>query len=261
MNVLRKYILLLIFNILCLPVAYAQTEVVKGKEPAEMGIVTGKIESEDKALVFGYIGFFSTSGRMPDPTRFWRTPDHVFILDKEWRFNAQLPDGAYYAIAIKKQRKDFGPLEPDDHFFYFMDDAGPMRIVVKKGEKLDLGLKKTAAHSAFLEIFNRQTEGITAIKGIIKDEKGSPVPDLFVGAYTRPVMLGKPDYISRRSDKDGRYEIRLSDGGNYYLVARYRLGSPPAPGDFYGRVGDEKNPLSIKTGEVLEINIKVHKVQ
>ncbi len=256
MVVLRNILLSFICSMLVLSVAYAQTEAVKGKETAEMGYVTGKMESANKALIFGYIGFFLTSGRMPDPTRFWRTPDHVYSLDKDGKFNVQLPEGNYYVIAIKKSEKELGPPETGDQFFYFMDSKGPMIVEIKKGAKIDLGTKQSIPVT-----FVSQMEGITVIKGVILDEEGKPLSEVFVGAYDKPVMLGRPNYISYKSDKKGRYELRLPEGGSYYLVARSRLGGPPVKGEFYGRVGDEKNPVSIKTGEMSEINIKVYKVR
>lgn len=255
MVLLRNIIFLLLF-MLVLSVAYAQTEEVKGKETAEPGYVTGKMESENKALVFGYIGFFVTSGRMPDPTRFWRTPDYVYTLDKDGKFNVQLPDGNYYVIAIKKLEKELGPPGPGDQFFYFMDSKGPMIVEIKKGAKVDLGTRQTIPVT-----FVAEKEGITVIKGVIIDEEGKPLSGIFVASYDKPVMLGRPDYISYKSDKEGRYELRLPEGGGYYIVARSRLGGPPVKGEFYGRVGDEKNPVSIKTGEMSEINIKVYKVR
>ncbi len=255
MVLLRKIIFLLLF-MLVLSVAYAQTEAVKGKEPAEPGYVTGRMESANKALVSGYIGFFVTSGRMPDPTRFWRTPDYVYSLDKDGKFNAQLPEGNYYVIAIKKSEKELGPPEAGDQFFYFMDSKGPMIVGIKKGAKIDLGTRQSIPVT-----FVSEKEGITVIKGVILNEEGKPLSGVFIGAYEKPVMLGRPNYISYKSDKDGRYELRLPEGGSYYITARSRLGGPPVKGEFYGRVGDEKNPVSIKTGEMSEINIKVFKVR
>jgi len=240
---------------LVLSLAYAQSEAVKGKETAEMGYVTGKIESDNKALVSGYIGFFLTSGRMPDPRRFWRTPDSVYSLDKDGKFNAQVPDGNYYVIAIKKSEKDLGPPESGDEFFYFMDCKGPMVIEVKKGTKLDLGTKNTVP-AAFVS-----EQDVTVIKGTIQDEEGKTVPGIYVGAYDKSVMLGKINYISQKSDKEGRYELRLPEGGNNNVVARLRLGGPPVPGDYYARVCEDNKPITIKTGETLKIDIKVHKVK
>jgi len=260
MKALRKGILFLIFNILFSSIAFAQTETVKGDETVKTGYVTGKIASDDRALNFGYIGFFLTSGRMPDTSRYWRTADYVFPLNKDGIFEAVIPEGSYYVLAVKKAKRDFGPLEVGDHFYYFLDNDGPMKVTVKSGQKIDLGVRKTVPHTTFSETF-KPTEVMTIIKGVIRDKEGVPVPDVFVGAYTRPVALGKPDYISKRSGKDGSYELRLPEGGEYYLVARFRLGAPPAPGDYYGRAGDENNPVIIKTGQTIGLDITVNKIQ
>jgi len=256
MSKLRIPLFLFICNMLFLSGAYAQTEAVTGKETPETGYVTGKIESENKALVFGYIGFFLTSGRMPDPTRFWKTPDYIAILKENGEYDAQVPEGNYYVIAIRKSKKGLGPPEIGDHFFYFVDSKGPMVIEIKRGMRVDMGTKRTVPVTLVSE-----QEGITAVKGIIRDEEGKPLYGVRVGAYSNFTMLGKPDYITKMSDSDGRYELRLPEGGSYYVVARSRPGGPPVSGDHYGRVGEENKPIVIKTGEILEMDIKVYRIK
>ncbi len=258
MAVFRNILLLLfIISTPLLSTANAGTgEEVKSAEPPAVGTLTGKIESENKAMVFGYVGFFLTSGRMPDPTRFWRTPDYIAPLRENGEFEALAPEGKYYIIAIKKSKRGLGPPEAGDHFFYYMDVKGPRVIEVKRGVKLDIGINRTIPVT-----FVSEQEGITAIKGIILDEEGKPLSGVRVGAYSNFAMLGKPDYITRMSDKDGRYELRLPEGGSYYIVARSRPGGPPVSGDYYGRTGEENKPIAIKTGEILEMNITVYKLR
>ncbi|MBI4698142.1 MAG: carboxypeptidase regulatory-like domain-containing protein [Nitrospirae bacterium] len=252
---LKKGILSIILIVLFPFIAFAQTESNTVKKITEPGYVTGKMESEDKTLVFGYAGFFSTSGRMPDPTRFWKTPDYIYTLKDSGDFDARVPEGKYYVIAIRKVKKGLGPPETGDHFFYLMDAKGPKAIEIKSGMKLDLGTNRTVPVT-----FVSEQEGITALKGIITDEKDNPVAGIRVGAYSNFTVLGKPDYIANTSDKDGRYELRLPEGGGYYIVARSRPGGPPVSGDYYGRVGEENKPVVIKTGQIVELNIKVYKL-
>ncbi len=252
----RRLLIVFVLSILVLSFTILQAEPVNKNVVSEQGYVTGKILSENKSLVFGYIGFFLTSGRMPDPTRFWRTPDYISPIKEDGEFDARVPEGNYYVIAIKKLKKELGPPESGDHFFYFMDCKGPMVIEVKKGIKLELGTQNTVP-AAFVS----ELGGITAVEGNIQDEEGKKVSGIYIGAYDKPVMLGKVNYVSQKSDKDGRYELRLPEGGNYYIVARSRLGGPPVSGDYYARVCEDNKPITIKTGETLKMNIKVYKVK
>ncbi len=255
MYVLIKYILSFMFIVLFPIIAFAQTDNAIVKKAAEPGYVKGKIESDNSALIFGYVALFSTSGRLPDPTRFWKTPDYIIPLRDNGEFDARVPEGKYYIVAIKKFNKALGPPETGEHFFYLMDAKGPKAIEIKSGIKLDIGTNRTVPVTLITE-----QEGLTAIRGIVTDDKGNTLSGVRVGAYSNFTVLGKPEYIAKVSDEDGRYELRLPEGGDYYIVARSRQGGPPISGDYYGRVGEENKPVAIKTGQIIELNIKVYKL-
>lgn len=255
MYALKKGMLSFVLTVLFPFIAFAQADNTIVKKTVEPGYVTGKMESEDKALIFGYVGFFSTSGRRPDPTRFWKTPDFIIPLRDNGDFNARVPEGKYYIVSIKKFKKELGPPETGEHFFYLMDAKGPKAIEIKSGMKLDIGTNRTVPVTLVSE-----QEGLTVIKGIVTDEKGNNLSGIRVGAYSNFTVLGKPEYIARISDENGRYELRLPEGGDYYIVARSRPGGPPISGDYYGRVGEENKPVAINTGQIIELNIKVYKL-
>lgn len=229
---LRNILLLFIFSMFVLPGAYAQKDAVENTNTDGMGYITGKIESENKALVFGYVGFYLAPERKPNPKRFWRTPDYIFPLREFGEFDAMVPEGKYYVIAVKKAKEDNSPPEPGDHFFYFTDAQGSAVIEVKKDTKLDIGTKTTVPVA-----FVSDPSGDAVIKGTIQDEEGNPVPGIYVGADKKGLRHRKVDYISRISDKYGRYELRLPEGGDYHIVARTRSGSgEPKAGDYYARL-------------------------
>ncbi len=255
-NVLNKVILFILLISIFPCIAFAQTEtVVQNKKPGEPGYIIGRIESDNKSLIFGHVNFFSTSERMPDPARFWRTPEYVAILKKNGEFAGRVAAGKYYVIAIKKFKRGLGPPETGEHFFYLMDARGPKTVEIKSGMTLDIGTNRAVP----VTLVSGQ-EDITAIRGVVTDEKGDVLPGIRVGAYSRFTLFGKPDYITRKSDKNGRYELRLPEGGGYYIVARSRRGGPPVSGGYYGRVGEENKPVVIKTGQTIELSIKVFKL-
>ena len=260
---MKKKILNSIFNIqnrkiyfiVCICLLFALTGLASGKDAAKTGRVSGKIECEDKSKTFGYICFYVAAKGIPDSNRFFRpTADYVFSLMWDGSFDVSLPEGKYYMLAFRRSGNDFGPLVKEDYFMFLLDCTGnPRSFEVKAGDKVDLGVINTIPYVPFQGLFNKAE--VTAIRGVVRDESGQPVKDIFVIAYDQPSMLGRPNYVSRLTDEEGRYELLVKGGGSYYLAAA----SAPGRGDYYGQAGDEA--VTIKSGDSLEINITVIKVQ
>lgn len=67
-------------------------------------------------------------------------------------------------------------------------------------------------------------------------------------------MVGKPSYISAPSGADGRFEIRLGDGGRYYIGARSTYGGPLEPGEWVGTFDVRPDHLAtVAKGQSLEL--------
>ncbi len=105
--------------------------------------------------------------------------------------------------------------------------------------------------------------GGTTISGVIMDNSGMPVANIFAAAYRDSMMTQKPDFISSPTGPDGVYTISLSEGGEYYIGARNTLGGPAEKGDLLGRYGgNEDHVVNLKTDEKLtNIDIVVELVE
>ena len=221
-------------------------------EEQNTGRVTGTLMSKDgEPMAGGLIHFFNVeTGPVPDPDKYWRVPDQIADINEKGEFTIKLPAGKYYLGAIKRisGKKEVGPPLIGDLFFISLDETGaPKGYHVKQGEEVNIGTISEATPFKGWAM----KDDITAIEGrvLINEE---PVEGALVFGYTAPKMFGKPDFVSDRADKDGRYVLRVPEGGNYYLMARDLYGGgPPAEGAIMGVYGKEKTPTVVKvyTGE------------
>jgi len=209
--------------------------------------VTGTLMSKDGGpMAGGLIHFFHVeTGPVPNPDKYWRVPDEIAEINEKGDFSIELPEGKYYLGAIKRTSgtKDVGPPLVGDLFFISSDEKGVPKVYdVKKGEEIDIGTLSEATP------FKGWVTGddITIIEGkiLMNDE---PVEGALVFAYTSPRMFAKPDYVSDRADKDGKYVLRVPGGGDYYLMARDIYGGgPPTDGSVMGVYGKQKTPIPVK---------------
>ena len=227
-----------------------------------MGSITGKfLLKNGGAMSNGKVYFFREgSGAPPSQSKYWRTPDEIAEIDNEGRFTANLAEGSYYISAIKKATKDLigPPIEGDYVYPDSRKSLSPEQLLygVTKNQKTDVGVIAEAVlfkkHSANSE------DKITAIEGTLTDSKGSPVSSAIAFAFLTSKVIGKPTFVSERTGKDGKYLLKVSQGGTYFVKLRTALkGSHPEPGEIIGVFGKDKPaPVTLKTGEVLrDINI------
>jgi hypothetical protein len=226
------------------------------------GMITGQLMAKEKEMMAGGMVFFfnETSGPPPSATKYWRVPTNAFSIDENGNYNATLPEGQYYMGAIKRfSGGPLGPPQNGDIFFISQDKMGnPKLHTVKKNKTMNMGLISEAVP------FNRATlitEGITSIQGTISDKSGNTLGGITVFAFTTPSMLGRPLFVSDRSDKYGKYLLRLSGGGKYYLRARADYGGGPPSADEVMGIYGKGQPITLKNGEIKKgINITVTKV-
>jgi hypothetical protein len=214
------------------------------------GVITGRIVIKDVGPMMGGTVFFfnETDGPPPSATKYWRVPTEAFSIDENAGFAAVLPEGRYYMGAIERLSDEpLGPPHEGDYFFISQDKKGkPKKYTVKKDITTDLGIVSGA------KPFKRASlakKGITAIEGRILGEKGVPAEGMMVFAFSTPTMVGRPLFVSERSDKEGRYLLRVHKGGKYYLRARANYGGgPPAVDEPMGVYKDGK-PIVLNTGQ------------
>jgi hypothetical protein len=108
-------------------------------------------------------------------------------------------------------------------------------------------------------------EGLTAIEGTVLDVDGKPVEGILVFAFTTQTIVGRPLFVSDRTGKDGKYRLRVAEGGTYYLRLRENYGGGPLKDSELKGVYGDKEPASaivIKSGEILkDIDIKAMRFQ
>lgn len=230
-------------------------EAVKGK-------ITGKLLTEDgKPMSGGSVFLFNSAGPPPSQDKYWRVPDAVAPIGDGGLFSLELPPGTYYVGAMKRisAEKNVGPPEEGDYFLKGQDATGnPKKIIVKKGETTDIGTIAEAA--PFRRSVVKYGEGVTTIEGVVRDAEGKTVRGAVVFCYKKPTARGKPLFVSDRTGDDGKYILRVSEGGKYYLKVRDQYGGgPPKGGEIVG-IYWQGIPVeaSVKTGETTKgVDIQV----
>jgi hypothetical protein len=260
---MKKLLFLVFFLILSVNVFAGDND-----QQTKTGIITGRIMIEaDKPIGGGKVFFTVLGSPPPSATKYWRVPDEATDIDKDGRFTITLPEGQYYMGAIKKVSGDrisgdnFGPGPPNngDILYISQENGKPKVHTVKRGETTDLG---TVSGAAPVSTDMLAKGAVTAIEGTVSDTNGKPIEGAVVAAYSSRTLIGKPLFVSNRTDKNGKYQIRVYEGGKYYLRVRENYGGgPPVVGNIIGTYG-EKEPveITIKTDEILrEVDIRATK--
>lgn len=228
-------------------------------EDVNTGTVIGKAMIKDgQPMANGVVYFFNdASGPPPSDDKYWRVPDEIITTDAAGNFTAKLVEGKYYVGAIKRSKsasgQEVGPPQQGDLFLPLHSENGnPKLLIVSTGKTTDLGTV-TGAYP-FQKKTPKTKDGITAIEGKVTDARGKPVEKALVFAFLTPAMVGRPLFVSERTGKDGKYVLRVHQGGSYYLKVRdvYGGGALKA-GDILGSYG-QKQPLAVavKTGSTVK---------
>ena len=232
-----------------------------GAEDVRTGTITGKMMIKNGGpMANGVVVFFNeASGPPPSPEKYWRVPDEIVGTDGEGNFKAVLLEGKYYLGASKrKSGQEVGPPQEGDYFLPVMEEKGvPRTFRVGKGKATDIGTIAEAV--PFSRTTIKTGNGITAIEGTITGPDGKPLERAMVFAFLTPAMVGKPLFVSERTGKDGKYLLRVNQGGNYYLKIREVYGGgAPKVGEIMGGYGQDKPvPVTITTGKIVKgIDIK-----
>ena len=225
------------------------------------GTITGKMMIKNGGpLANGVVFFFNeASGPPPSPEKYWRVPDEIAGTDGEGNFKALLVEGKYYLGASKRTTgQEVGPPQEGDYFLPVMEEKGiPKTYRVDKGKVTDIGTIAEAV--PFTKATIKTQNGITSIEGTITDTDGKPLERAMVFAFLTPAMVGKPLFVSERTGTDGKYLLRVNQGGTYYLKIRdvYGGGAPKVGGIMGGYGQDKPYPVTVKTGTAVKgIDIK-----
>ena len=174
------------------------------------------------------------------------------------RFDLELPDGDYVAVARKRQDGGTtGPVVAGDNRSEFIK-------VTVKGGAVELTVVAPVKVGDQRRLSGDAAASTTGLAGRVLDSDGNPVEGARVHIYDHVQMSERPKFVSEKTGPDGRYQVALPAGGTYYLAARDKFGGPPKLGDLYGRYDQgtiEPSAVVVREGEVLKaIDITVTKV-
>jgi len=248
------------------PVPIEEPRGSEGDKPATGtgGSISGQILIQGKTPMVNGIVFLFDKSTGPPPSRldkYWRVPDRITNIDKTGKFIFEVLEGTYYLTAAQKDPDtDVGPPQIDEFHYFHGDDEGTSRpIIVASGAQVDLGILLPFIWSP---ASIQRDKGITAVEGIVTDMKGIPVEGALVFAYLSSNISGRPIFISDKTDKNGKYLLRVHDGGTFYLKVRsvYGGGAPEA-GEFLNTTEEFKSfSVSLKKDQRLQgINLQVKK--
>lgn len=233
---------------------------IGSSQEVRTGVITGKLMTKEGIPMSGGTVFFfnAETGPPPSPDRYWRVPDEIAEMDGEGRFSVVLLVGKYFMGAIKRlSGPKIGPPRDGDMFLASKDEDGsPKQYTVREGAKTDIGVISGAVPFKRPQIKDR----ISAIEGTVIFQDGRPAEGALVFAYMTPTMAGRPTFVSERTGRDGKYVLRVNEGGKYYLKVRDVYGGgPPTKGGIIGSYAEESPiPVSVKTGETTQgIDIRV----
>jgi hypothetical protein len=218
---------------------------VYSEAEVKTGTIVGRVAMIGKGPIMdGTVTFYdAASGPPPSATMYWRVPTYAVGADNNARFVANLPEGKYYIGAIDKPLEEaMGPLSEGELFYVSTDGRGTsLQYKVKKGKIVDVEVIEATPFHCSMQV----KKGMTAIQGTVRKEKGGPIEGMTVFAYSKQSMAGQPLFVSERTDKDGRYQLRVPGSGAYYLRARKNYAGPLSPDELVGTFKNGK-PVTVK---------------
>lgn len=171
-------------------------------------------------------------------------------------FTIPLPAGNFYLAARKRaDGSRSGDVAVGD-----LNASWPKNpLTLNHGETVDLGdfAVSTVSAAGRKERFEQGkfAQTGTTLTGRMLDQDGKAVSGVYAFAYLDSRMVGKPVYISAATGDDGRFELRLGEGGTYYIGARSTFGGPLEPGEWVGTYDARPDHMIIiKKGEHLNLD-------
>ncbi len=222
-----------------------------GKSPVPPATISGQLMIAKTPMINGVVFLFDKSkGPPPSHDKYWRIPDQFFPADKDGKFSIEVPEGTYYLQAAQKDpNADMGPAKVDEfHYFHGDSKGNPIPLILTTGAILNLGQLNASILPVKLQEFDK---GITAISGVVSDIEGKPVVGVMVFASFSMDSTGRPAFVSTRTDINGKYLLRVHDGGTFYLKIRGVIGGgSPENGEIMS--ADEPVMVTIKKEQKLD---------
>ncbi len=248
-----------IIIVLVLLIGFTTAEVFSD-DKVGTGRVSGEIIIEGIGpMANGTVLFFNDAkGPVPSEKMYMRTPEIIADTDSSGWFSITLPEGKYY-IGSKKHfmKKWNGPPREGDLFFISKDETDiPKSYAVTRGSQISI--KIVSENKLYTKPV--ASEGITAIEGIVSDIDGNPVEDVVVFAYLTSAMGDELAFVSDYTENDGRYMLRVHEGGKYYLMVMGEFGTVTQTSGMIISSDSEEiaEGINVTTGKIKDkVDIKV----
>lgn len=226
------------------------------------GSISGQVMVKDKVpMANGVVLLFVKElGPPPDPNYYWRIPDMIISTGKDGKFTVEVADGTYYMMAAQKSPDgEIGPPKSSEFLYFHQDAAGNAKPIDVSGRRVNLGVLKGGA--IWTPEMVQREKGITGVAGTVTDLDDKPVENAVIFAYLSPEAMGRPAFVSDRTDANGRFLLRVNDGGTYYLKVRSVLGGgAPESGEYTNVSKDfEPTPVVLTKGQKLAVALKVER--
>jgi hypothetical protein len=149
-------------------------------------------------------------------------------------FRARAGKGTFFVVVRKRESGElFGPTSIGDRFGYYHGNPVTLAAGETRGIRID-----AVRRLGMLEKFDGREpapQGI-AVRARVTDREGKAVAGVRLLAYRDAEMAGHPAYVSGQSAPDGTVELLVLDEGEYWFLAREKLGGP-AESEWYARYG------------------------
>ncbi|MEN8135326.1 MAG: OmpA family protein [Thermodesulfobacteriota bacterium] len=207
----------------------------------KMGTMEGQIYANDTPSPFALVSFFlKEKGPPPIEGGMRRVPEFLSRTGADGRFKVNLLAGEYYiGVLIRAPGAVPGPPRQGEKFYFVSEKAGELSLLaIKEQEVVDKGRLNVALSETFISL-----EGFFTVEGVVRDKNGAPVKGVVILGKSQ-LNIPRPEFISKRTDESGFYQLKLPPQKAFYLIARETIaGSRPRPGSFIGTYG-----IASKTG-------------
>jgi hypothetical protein len=262
-NILPPIILLLLLS-----TSICQAAEIAAPPGAAGGLVSGQIITDaEEALTSGRVALFSAD--IGPPSRqgnLRRVPEVITSMTADGIFSVRLPAGRYYLGAMSRDMsRGPGPPAAGENAFSAVSGNSPLIIDVAEGTETELGPITVRSRVRYPDQANYFT-----VTGKVSDMQGKPFAGAYIFVKIDP-RSQRPNFISEKTGRNGRFKIKLPAGKSYHLLAKDTVSlGKPLPGKHIGAYNGPglgssiipaPAPITGKKGETLAgIDITMHEV-
>jgi hypothetical protein len=191
------------------------------QEPGEPGI-GGMARQGNRPLGEGVVQVFLDSS-----SNFKGPGFAMATIGADGAFFLPLEPGTYYLVARQRQGAGrMGPLKAGDRYAWYPGNP----VTVEPGMRTLVDLPFLGVERDPGQVLAEASGGIIVSGRVTRGDRG--VAGLFACLYRTPEPLGMPAYVSDPTGSDGAFDIRVTEPGTYYLIARGSIGKPLAGGEY-----------------------------